>query len=367
MDYPEEMKHERRWCTWFYETNPQHPNDVHALKKVPHSLNSKMLKDNAKTNEIETWGNYRQACNAYSFTQNNPDWVKENQYGGLGFMISDGWVFLDLDNIPTVIADYSLGQHTIISEIVEILDHTYCEVSQSQGGLHFLFKLDDSVDSFTNKKHNKELYDKGRMVALTGNVLDTDQPLKITTINQEQWEKLNRLIFGKYEKPNSFNSDFGKTELSHGVLSEEGLAVIDAIMKSNIAQRFNWWLNADLPTVSTGVSDKKFTDWEGKQIYYDPSRQDSQCCKEIAFFVRKVTKRYDSKLIDEIFKQTNLYRPKWNRLDGGGTYGQRTIQSAINYQKQRRKKWEARHGYNSNQTMGWNEGFKITVKDGSVD
>lgn len=335
---PDEMKKEQRWCAWFYEETD--PGNVHERKKVPHNLNSSMCKGMASSTNPSTWGTYQQANNTYVFAKNNPQRTKEMHYGGPGFMFGDGWAFLDLDNIATVIANYSLGEHNLISDIMELLDYTYCEVSQSQEGLHFIFKLDNSVKQFTRKKHGCELYVKGRMAALTGNRLDIDRPLKITTINQQQWEQLHKLAFGDYSPTISTNDAFSGTELSQGVLSEQGLAVIDNIMKSTDATKFSWWLNADLPTVSTNVSGKQVPNWNGIMIDYDPSSQDQTCCNILAYWVKRTTGEYNSKLIDEIFKQTHLYRPKWDSKDGAGTYGQRTIQRAINYKSAQRNRYK---------------------------
>lgn len=324
------MKQEKRWVAWFYENDPQHPNSVHHRKKVPYNLNVH-CKITAKTNQPLTWGTYQQANATQKYADHWPEYAKKRQYGGAGFMISDGWAFLDLDNIPEKIANYSLGEHNEISDLLELLDYTYCEVSQSQSGLHFIFKVDSSVQSFT--KHpdkGPELYDSGRMVALTGNLLEPDNPLKITTIDQETWEKLNIVVYSSYTPPvQAHNGAFSKLELSHGVLSEQGASIIAAIQQSSDADEFNWWMTADLPTISTRKSGKKFPNWNGELKDYDPSDQDYHYCEMLAYWVHYWTGSYDSKLIDEIFKQTNLYREKWNRKDGSGTYGQRTISRAI--------------------------------------
>lgn len=34
MDFPEEMKQERRWCAWFYHDDPQHPDDTHKRQQL---------------------------------------------------------------------------------------------------------------------------------------------------------------------------------------------------------------------------------------------------------------------------------------------------------------------------------------------
>ncbi|KRM25247.1 hypothetical protein FD32_GL000916 [Limosilactobacillus panis DSM 6035] len=347
MDFPEEMKNDRRWVAWFYEKNPQHPNSVHSRKKVPCNLNSYMCRGSASTIDPQTWATYQQAITTQNYADTHPKRVKVTHYGGPGFIIDDGWGFLDLDNIPTVIANHNLGERNQIDDILDLLDHTYCEASQSQSGLHFIFKVDDTVEAFNKhpEQSSRELYTSKRLVALTGNVLDPEEPLKITTIDQETWKQLNILVFGKYAPPIKVDDSFSDTELSHGVLSAQGKQIMYLILRGSDADQFNWWCTADLPDISTKESGKKFPDWNGELIYYDPSRQDMACCCMLAYWVRYYVGEYDSKLIDEIYKQTNLYRPKWNRNDGAGTYGQRTISRAIAYkQGQRDRKIEQYKG-----------------------
>lgn len=340
MDFPEAMKQERRWCAWFYHDDPQHPDDTHKRKKVPHNLNSPKCRDLASSVGPSTWGTYQQALNTYTFAQANPKRAKVMNYGGPGFMVGGGWCFLDLDNIPNDIDDYSPDQDSLINQLLDLLGDTYCEVSQSGLGLHFIFKVDDTTEQFSTKQHGRELYTSGRLIALTGKALDDDLPLEISTISQPMWQQLHQLLFGEYAPPGQTgNSDFSNTELSHGVLSDTGVAVIDSIMKSTDAKRFNWWLTADLPIESTNVTGKQFPDENGQLINYDPSAQDMACCNMLAYWVRQVTGDYDSRLIDEVFKQTNLYRPKWDRMDGGGTYGQRTIQQAIDHKRQQLERY----------------------------
>lgn len=346
INFPTAMKQEKRWCAWFYEEI--NSNNIHERKKVPHNLNSPLARQKASSTNPQTWCDYQTLKRTMNFAEANPQRVKVKHYGGPGFFCGDGWAFLDLDNIPTMIANHSLGEHNQIDKIIRLLDHTYCEVSQSQSGLHFIFKVDNSVKQFSSHpKGGPEMYTNGRLIALTGNILDTDQPLKITTITQEQWEQLHQLIYGKYEPTNGQRAEYHNIELSHvGVeepLSDQAFTVVDAIMKSNDARRFIYWLATDLPTVSTNVSGERVHDWDGSMIDYDPSSQDQACCNMLAYWVRQVTGEYDSQLIDEIFTHTHLFRPKWSRTDGGGTYGQRTIQQAINHKCQQLEHYKQRN------------------------
>ncbi|MCZ2465271.1 hypothetical protein [Limosilactobacillus vaginalis] len=333
MDFPEEMKKDRRWVAWFYEKNPKHPNSIHALKKVPYNLNDN-CHSTAQTNQPATWGTFQQANATLQCANKRPDYAKQRQYGGVGFVVGDGWALLDLDNIPTVIADYTLGVQNKISKILQLLHHTYCEISQSEAGLHFVFKVDDSVEKFSKPEHDKELYTNARLIALTGKILEREAPLKITTINQDTWKQLNELVYGRYEPLTIPSQSVTPVELSQGgELSDTAKAIIQDIKNSSDGDRFNWWCNAELPD----ISGSEVADENGELIQYDPSRQDMACCCVLAYWVRQCTGKYDSKLIDEIFKQTNLYRPKWERSDGGMTYGQRTISKAIAYKQAQRE------------------------------
>lgn len=351
MDFPEAMKQERRWCAWFYEFDKKRQRYI----KKPYNLNTWQLSKPALSDTPETWGTYKQALNAYEYFQANPDYVNNRTPGstdkvstkaGLGFMLGSGnWAAVDLDDIDTLIANHSLGEKNLVDDIQNLLGPTYCELSRSQGGLHFIFKLENNVEQFNKKKlvngKSREIYGgNGRFIALTNNALADDLPLKISTISQAMWQQLHQLLFGEYAPPGQTgNSDFSNTELSHGVLSDTGVAVIDSIMQSTDAKRFNWWLTADLPVESTNVTGKQFPDENGQLINYDPSAQDMACCNMLAYWVRQVTGDYDSRLIDEVFKRTNLYRPKWDRMDGGGTYGQRTIKQAIDHKRQQLERY----------------------------
>jgi primase-polymerase (primpol)-like protein len=344
MKFPDEMKQDKRWVAWLYENDPQHPNSIHHRKKVPYNLNS-YCKTTAAVNDPSTWGTYQKAKTTLDFAAEHPERVKERQYGGVGFIIGDGWGFLDIDNSPTVIANHNLGETNLIDQVQQLLDKTYCEVSQSQAGFHFIFKVDSSVQRFNlHPKHSdRELYTAGRLAALTGKLLEPEQPMKITTIYQDQWEQLNKLIFGSYEPPTEPEKHgLSNIELSQfgaeRPLSPQALSVVDEILQSSDAHQFIYWLSTDLPTISTNQSGQQFPTVDGELIDYDPSSQDITCCEMLAYWVRYLTGEYNSKLIDEIFKHTRLYRPKWERSDGNGTYGQRTIGQAVAYKKAQRER-----------------------------
>lgn len=328
MEFPKEMQQAKRWCAWFYHESQT--NSLHQRAKLPHDLNSHLLKAMASSTNSATWGTYAQANAADRFAENHPERAKVMNYGGAGFMMGDGWCFLDLDNIPNEIDDYSPLENGFARQILDLLDNTYCEISQSGLGLHFIFRVNSSVHQFTTKEHDHELYTSGRLAALTGHVLDPDLSLKITTIGQQTWVKLHQVIFGAYQEPSAdLENNFANIQTSRGQLSTAGKQIINQIMHSHDARQFNWWMTADLPDVSTAKSGRQVYDYNHRLIAYDPSSQDMACCNMLAYWVHRMTGQYNGQLIDEIFRQTRLFRAKWTRHDGNGTYGQRTIAKAI--------------------------------------
>ena len=69
--------------------------------------------------------------------------------------------------------------------------------------------------------------------------------------------------------------------------------------------------------------------WEGQwqEIYPSQSEADSALCMILAFWTMK-----NAEQIDRIFRQSGLYRDKWDEMHGEQTYGELTISKAMNSQ-----------------------------------
>ena len=69
--------------------------------------------------------------------------------------------------------------------------------------------------------------------------------------------------------------------------------------------------------------------WEGQwqEIYPSQSEADSALCMILAFWTMK-----NAEQIDRIFRQSGLYRDKWDEMHGEQTYGELTISRAMNSQ-----------------------------------
>ena len=77
------------------------------------------------------------------------------------------------------------------------------------------------------------------------------------------------------------------------------------------------------------MNGEKFQDlWEGRWQQYrwfpSQSEADMALCSMLAYWTDS-----DADQIDRLFRQSALYRPKWDEPRGATTYGQLTIQKAL--------------------------------------
>lgn len=309
--YPIEMCRCNRWGLWKKEFDGKRTN------KIPWDP---VHWRNAKSNDRSTWCSYSEARQYFH--------MQPDLYGGPTFFTGDSWCLLDLDHIKTMIADHNLGEHNLIDDVQAILGNTYCELSQSGEGLHFIFCVNDSVDNFGVHKKKKingrsrELYHEMRFIALTGTPLnEKDSQQSISTIDHQQFKRLYELVFEESFKPStdSLNS------LIHTTPKQKPSPAAKYIMQRILS-------NAD----GRG-DDQRLRTWLDKPVYpstreaqahgvydFDHSSEDMACCNMLAYWTG-----CDPQLMDEIFRQTQLYRSKWDRMTGSQTYGEMTIAAAI--------------------------------------
>lgn len=136
------LRDERYWVAW---------NDEGG-RKVPKSP----FGGNARSNDPSTWGMYDEAAAAAS----------RNGYSGVGLMLSDGYIGIDLDG--AIGADGSIEPWA--QEIIDELG-SYAERSPSGRGIHVLAWADmDQVGPIGRADHGAgiEVYNHGRYFTVTG-------------------------------------------------------------------------------------------------------------------------------------------------------------------------------------------------------
>jgi len=150
---PNEMKSERRWVLWRRETRDGEPT------KTPICAMSGKY---AKSNDLSTWTSYKMAANS------------RVKHDGLGYVLGDGWVGVDMDGHIDDKCEFS----PLALKVINVLK-SYTELSPSGRGIHILCrgKLPDKGPYYRkNSKLGLEMYDWHRFFTVTGNVLVAKKP-----------------------------------------------------------------------------------------------------------------------------------------------------------------------------------------------
>ena len=146
---PLELRQERRWVLWRYETRTGDDKPT----KVPYTIRG----NRASSTNPKTW-NSLGACLRY-----------QDRYDGVGFVLGDGWAGVDLDNCVTD------GQLNEQAQAMTGWLNSYAEVSPSGNGVKAIVKA--QVPS-GKKLPSIEVYGNGRYFTVTGQKLP-DAPATI--------------------------------------------------------------------------------------------------------------------------------------------------------------------------------------------
>lgn len=265
---PEELLRCRQWVAWRY--GPLRENG----KQAKEPINPRTV-ELAKANDPATWGTYTEAvaCDA----------------DGIGFVFSkdDPYVGVDLDGC---IADGEIGPWAL--NIVEKLG-SYAEISPSGTGIKAIVRGSLPTDKTGVKRGPIELYQHGRFFALTGEELE---PGKNIAEAQETLEKLHRRVEAAKTQTSTTQSH---TAATAGFSGEDERLIEKAARKQVFRALF---YSGD----TSGFSSH--------------SEADLALCGALAFWTGK-----DPERMDRLFRESALYREKWERAD----YRRGTIETAI--------------------------------------
>ncbi len=113
----------------------------------------------AKANDSDTWGTIDQALEALTK-------YRTKGVDGIGIELDDGLCAIDID--------HCIDEHGAISpqaaDVIMTMD-SYTEISLSGTGIHILFS--GSLPEGARRKDNIEMYQDGRYIAITGNLLSS--------------------------------------------------------------------------------------------------------------------------------------------------------------------------------------------------
>ena len=289
----EPLKDLRHWVAWKAVVDREKPERMTKLPLDPHTG------EGAKQNDAQTWGTYDEA---YSLAWKNASsqGLRVGQNHGVGFEFGVepcGFGGIDLDHV--IREDGTLKPFA--EDIVRLMD-SYTEKSPSGKGLHILFRLKVPKSEIGGRSRNDdiglEIYDQKRYFTVTGDVYGDAKPIA------ERTESL-RQVYALYMKPPS------PVEASRTPSSE-------------LSDRELWERMFDQS--SNGRDILRLYEGDTSAYGEDRSRADMALCCHLAYWTGN-----DAGRIDGMFRQSGLYRPKWDEkhYDTGQTYGQHTISEAI--------------------------------------
>lgn len=289
MDYsgvPQELKELPNWGLFRKEW------DARKGKYNKYPVNAKTGKL-AKSNDPSTWTSFTHAVE------------KVNQYGaaGLAFFIQPPYMLIDLDHCFEDIQRVKGGDHE--NEVADFLDRTqsYTELSVSGEGIHIIAK--GNFPGPKRRHNNVEMYPEERFVALTGNVFGkaVDQ---INTVSDDDLKYLYQTYLDQQGKVIPLSEDAAGP-------SEPSTLTANQVIEKALAS-------------AQGPKFKKFMDGDWQDMgYTSHSDADQGFANILAFWCAK-----DKGLMDEVFRQSKMYRPKWDEKRGKGTYADLTLNEAIN-------------------------------------
>lgn len=289
MDYsgvPQELKELSNWGLFRKEWDARKGK----YNKYPINAENGEL---AKSNDPSTWTSFAHAVD------------KVNQYGaaGLAFFIQPPYMLIDLDHCFEDIQRVKGGDHE--NEVADFIDRTqsYTELSVSGEGIHIIAK--GKFPGPKRRHNNVEMYPEERFIALTGNVFGkvVDQ---INTVSDDDLKYLYQTYLDQQGKVIPLSDDVAGP-------SDPSTLTADQVIEKALAS-------------AQGPKFKRFMDGDWQDMgYTSHSDADQGFANILAFWCAK-----DKGLMDEVFRQSKMYRPKWDEKRGKGTYADLTLNEAIN-------------------------------------
>jgi len=285
---PETLKCKPNWLFWKYETVGG------EKRKPPTCANGKKINPHDPSN-----------LHPFSIVEEKFD---PQIHEGIGFSLTgSGFIGLDFDDCLTIPNDFSSLKDWAVP-IVELIKGNYIEISPSGNGIKSFIK--GKKPYWINETHIKkddgkiEIHDH-QYFTVTGNAIDDGKSEKE---NQEQINLTCKEILRT--KQESLKPSPHPTPPPVSISNIDLEKRLSKARESKLGSAFKALY--DSGDISICDNDHSKADWK--------------LCSMLAFWLEK-----DEGLIDSAFRKSALMRDdKWNRHSGGGlTYGQRTIQKAI--------------------------------------
>lgn len=358
-NFPSELRQAAQplWVTWKLELR-KNGAGVIEYTKVPHNARTghkagadKKPPEGDKPYETwprKSWSTFNAACNGYLAVPVIPEDENKQQLppvlaDGLGVECApeSGLVFIDFDGCrnPATGAIAEWAQLVVAT----LIGSTYLEVSPSHKGLHGFTrgKLPDGKSGTSvrwpgpnGEKCAVEIYTCGRFFTVTGEKLE-GAPSVIGACQEAIDMLYHSFLSADARKQRRGTHNSSKTLKASGKTQQQQQTVkpAETYGQTNFKHRLGWLASKQDTEIIQQLKQEfpKFARlWDGDTGNYgnDDSAADAALC---CWLVRAVGD--DAGRINDLFKRSSLYRPKWNTIhyNNGETYGAHTIQEAINY------------------------------------
>jgi hypothetical protein len=296
---PAELRAKPQWVTWRYEGRSEGEDETKIPYNARTGFRARTHDQPGKTYRgcaVDTWSCFDAAALAYQRGYTKSKAGEIGAYTGVGFIFTEGDEFagLDLDHCANATTG---GIEAWAMDYICLLD-SYSEFSPSGTGVKIIVRAcKPGPNCRTSRFSGFEFYDQKRLFTITGRRV----PGTPATVNARQAEYAQAWsqIFPPTKAPE-------RTEplRSVGVAPSDDLDLLERIRRSANAEDF-------LSLYEYGNT----SDYAG-----DDSAADLALCCRLAFWTQK-----DPARIDTLFRQSALYREKWERRD----YRDRTIRKAI--------------------------------------
>lgn len=280
---PARLRQRPQWVCWHHIQRDGKPT------KCPFNARTGAMADSTDPN---TWSTFEDAVAA---------WQRTSQYEGVGFVFAadDPFCGVDLDDC----IEEATGQMKPWGQrCIDQLD-SYSEISPSGTGIK-AFVVARKPGARCKKAFEDgdvEMYDHDRFFTVTGRHL-AGTP-SVVNDRQEAVDDIYRRVFGE-------SSPARPTVIASAPVESYGLTDADIVEKASRSRRGG----AKFASLWAG-------NWAGH--FSSQSEADSSLVFTVAFYTK------DAAQIDRMFRGSGLMRSKWDEKHGQRTYGQMTIDKAL--------------------------------------
>lgn len=285
----------RRFVGWSYTWKPGNGNGKPGKWDKPPYVATEPGRL-ASSTDPDTWRTFKESRAA----------VENGKFDGLGITlgpVETADAIAAGNRLTAVDLDHCIDDHgTIAPWARAIIDrlNTYTERSPSGRGIHMLLWA-DRLPPGGRKGRHIEIYDAGRYVTLTGHsIVGTPMALQERT---DMIAAVHAEVFGTKS-----NGSRQEPRRRASPMTDDDATLLDRARLARNGEKFAALF------------------WAGDtSAYPSPSEADLALCGQLAFWTDR-----DAARVDALFRQCGLMRPKWDERRGDRTYGELTIEKAIN-------------------------------------